>query len=132
MLKEKDYFLENLATFSGASISIVESIDALLKDTESPKMRRIIQAMRDEVDSGVPLSRALEHRKIFPEHIISVIRLGEESGRLPENLKVVSRELEKDRELKSKLRSAMAYPVLVLTLTMVIGIGVAWFILPRL
>lgn len=132
MTKEVDYFIENLATFAGASISVVEALDALIKDTKSRRMIKMIGAVRDEVDSGVPLSKALASTNQFPEHVISLIRIGEESGRLPENLKVVSREMEKDRELKSKLRSAMAYPLIVLSLTLVIGIGVAWFILPNL
>ncbi len=132
MLKEKDYFLENLATYAGASINITETLDALIKDTKSYRMKRIIEAIREDIDSGTSLSKALTKSKIFPEHVISLIRIGEESGRLPENLKVVSRELEKDRELRSKLRSAMAYPMLVLILTVVIGVCVAWFILPNL
>lgn len=132
MFKEKDYFLENLATYAGASINITETLDALLKDTKSRRMRRIIEFIRDEVDSGTSLSKALEKAKIFPKHVISLIKIGEDSGRLPDNLRVVSRELEKDRDLKSKLRSAMAYPILVLVLTLIIGVCVAWFILPNL
>ncbi|MDP1689187.1 MAG: type II secretion system F family protein [bacterium] len=132
MTKEVDYFIENLATFTGASISVTEALDALIKDTKSRRMIRMIGAIREDVDSGVSLSKALESTNQFPEHVISLIRIGEESGRLPENLKVVGREMEKDRELKSKLRSAMAYPLIVLFLTLVIGIGVAWFILPNL
>ena len=132
MGKEKDYFLENLAMLFSASINILEALDALKEETRSRKMRRVLGAVREDVDAGYALSKALAHTKMFPDHVISLLEIGEESGRLPENLQVVAEERAKDREFKSKLRSAMAYPMIVLTLTVVIGVGVAWFILPRL
>lgn len=132
MNKEKDYFLENLAMLFGASINIAEALKALEEESQSHRMRGVISVLREDIDAGYPLSKALERSAIFPEHVISLIRIGEESGRLPENLKVVAEERQKDREFKSKLRSAMAYPLIVLVLTLFIGIGISWFILPRL
>lgn len=132
MSKEKDYFLENLAILFGASINVLEALDALKAEAQSRKLRRVIDAIKEDINSGYPLSKALERARIFPGHAISLIRIGEESGRLSENLKVVAAERQKDREFKSKIRSAMAYPLIVLTLTLLIGVGVSWFILPRL
>ena len=69
---------------------------------------------------------------MFSAFYVNMVKSGEESGKLIENLKVVSLEQEKDRVFKSRLRSAMMYPVFVLSLTAVVGIGIAWFILPKL
>jgi type IV pilus assembly protein PilC len=64
--------------------------------------------------------------------MIALVRIGESVGRLPENLNVIVMQAQKDHDFHSRLRSAMLYPVFVLTLTVIVGIGVAWFILPRL
>jgi type IV pilus assembly protein PilC len=63
---------------------------------------------------------------------MALISLGEESGRLVENLQVAARQEEKQRLLRSKVRSAMMYPAFVLSLTVIIDLGVAWFLLPKL
>jgi type II secretory pathway component PulF len=69
---------------------------------------------------------------MFRGYTISLIRIGEESGKFAENLKVVALQEEKDREFRSKVKSALMYPVFVLVLTAVVGIGISWFILPKL
>lgn len=130
--RERAYFIENLSVLLASGMSILEVLDALSADIRSGRMRRIITRMREDIESGVSLSRALGASGLFSAHAISLIRIGEESGRLSENLSLVAREEEKDRQFRSKIRSAMMYPVFVLTLTLVIGVGIAWFILPKL
>lgn len=132
MNKEKDYFLENLATLFSASLDVTEALKALEDEMQTRRMRSVLQSVRVDIESGCSLSKALERAKIFPEHVISLIRIGEETGRLPENLEVVALERAKDREFRSKIRAAMIYPAIVLTLTVVVGAGISWFILPRL
>lgn len=132
MNKEKDYFLENLATLFGASLDVIEALKALEDEMRTRRMKSALRNIRTEVESGYSLSKALERTNIFPEHVISLIRIGEETGRLPENLEVVALERAKDREFHSKIRGAMIYPGIVLTLTVVVGTGISWFILPRL
>jgi len=69
---------------------------------------------------------------LFKDHVLSLIHLGEESGRFIENLEVVSVEQTKDKMFKSKVRTALMYPVFVLAVTFIVGLGISWFILPRL
>jgi type II secretory pathway component PulF len=95
-------------------------------------MRSTLQGIKVEIENGSPIWKSLQKSELFKDHSISLIRLGEESGKLTENLKVVAIEEQKDRMFKSKLRSAMMYPVFVLAITAVVGIGIAWFILPKL
>jgi type II secretory pathway component PulF len=91
-----------------------------------------LERMKEDVESGSPLWRALERTDIFSEHTVSLLRIGEESGRLVQNLKVVGAQEEKERVFRSQLEAAMLYPLFVLSFTVVIGVGVAWFILPKL
>ncbi|QQR77647.1 MAG: type II secretion system F family protein [Candidatus Moraniibacteriota bacterium] len=130
--KELDYLIENLSMLIAAGMPVVSALDSITEEMRSRRMKRALAAMRANVEGGSSLWVALEKSGFFREHVISLIRIGEESGRLVENLKVVSLEEEKDRLFRSKLRSALAYPIFVLVVTAVVGIGIAWFILPKL
>lgn len=130
--KERDYFIENLSMLVSSGMPIISALDSIAQELRSRRMKNVIAEIKSDIEAGSPLWRTLGSTKLFPEHAISLIRLGEESGKLTDNLKVVAIEQEKDRAFKSKLRSAMMYPVFVLSLTVIIGIGIAWFVLPKL
>ncbi|HLD30988.1 MAG TPA: type II secretion system F family protein [Patescibacteria group bacterium] len=130
--KDKDYFIENVSILVASGINIISAFDAVRAEVKSKKMRKVIDWMKEEVGAGCPFWTVLESSGLFSPHIVSLVRIGEESGKLAENLEVVSLQQEKDRVFHSRVRSAMMYPLLVLLLTIVIGIGIAWFILPRL
>ncbi len=130
--KERNYFVENLSMLISGGMPIIAAFDSIAAEMRSRRIKNIIANIKLDIESGSPLWRTLGSSKLFPEHAVSLIRLGEESGKLIENLKVVAIEQEKDRVLKSKLRSAMIYPIFVLSLTVIIGVGIAWFILPKL
>jgi type IV pilus assembly protein PilC len=63
--------------------------------------------------------------------MVSLIKIGEESGKLTENINVIATQQQKDKAFRSKVSSAMMYPLLVMGMTIIVGIGIAWFILPR-
>lgn len=130
--KERNYFVENLSMLISGGMPIMNVLDSIAEELHSRRMKKIIVNIKSDIESGSPLWRALEGTNLFPKHAISLIRLGEESGKLIENLKVIAIEQEKDRVFKSKFHSAMMYPVFVLSLTVIIGVGISWFILPKL
>jgi type II secretory pathway component PulF len=132
LAKEREYFVENLSMLISGGMPIIGALGAISQELRSRRMKNIIAVMKSDIESGYPLWKTLANTALFPEHSVSLIRLGEESGKLIENLKVVSVEQEKERVFKSKLHSAMMYPIFVLLLTVIIGIGIAWFILPKL
>jgi type II secretory pathway component PulF len=130
--KEVDYFIENLSMLVASGMSIIEVITSISEEIHSKRMKSILNDIKIEIEGGSPLWRALQKSNLFKDHTISLIQLGEESGNLVENLKVVAIEEQKDIMFKSKLRSAMMYPVFVMSITAVVGVGIAWFILPKL
>ncbi len=130
--EEKDYFIENLAMLLSSGMDILSALKAIRGELHSRTMLRIIDGLIEDIDSGSPIWKALHRVYFLPEYVISLVRIGEESGRLSENLRVVALEQEKSRGFRSKIRSAMAYPVLVFSVTVIVGLGIAWFILPRL
>lgn len=132
MGEEKEYFIENLAVMVSSGITINASLDAILRESRTRSMRRAIAQIKESTEGGSSFWKAMEKSKIFPAQSISLIQIGEESGRLVENLKVIALQQKKDRIFRSKIYSAMMYPVFVLVLSVIIGLGIAWFILPKL
>lgn len=129
---EKDYFLEQLALLLSSGMTITLALSAIKEEIKSKRLKVVIDEITQNIDAGTSISTALEASGIFPAHVVSLIRIGEKSGRLPQNLKVVALDQQKEREFRGKVASAMMYPLFVFSLTLIVGIGIAWFILPRL
>jgi type IV pilus assembly protein PilC len=132
MPEEKEYFVENLAMLLSSGMGVLLTLDSIKEEVRSKKLKRVIDTIKDDIADGSSLWSALEKTNIFSSQVISLIRLGEKSGRLTENLKSIAIQQNRDRIFRSKVKSAMMYPGLVMSLTVIIGIGVSWFILPKL
>lgn len=129
---EKDYFLDDFSVLLASGMDILSAIRAVKSDIRSGLFRKVIEGVQNRLESGVPLWQALEEDHFLPQHVISLIRVGEGTGQLAKNMSVIAAQEEKSREYRSKVRSAMIYPALVMTVTIVVGVGIAWFILPML
>lgn len=130
--KHRESFTDNLGMLLNAGVPVGEALGSLQQSTQSKPLRRALAQMQQDIDSGVPLWQALQASGIVSEQTLALVRLGESSGRLVENLRVAAKQEEKQRIFKAKVRSALLYPVFVLGLTVIVGLGVAWFLLPRL
>lgn len=130
--EEKEHLIENLAMLLTSGMGILQALQGMKDGVKSAWAKRLIDNLEFDVNNGSTLWQALEKYKIFPAQIIYLIKIGERSGRLPENLKVIAAQQEKERIFKGKIRSAMLYPAFVLGLTVIVGLGVMWFILPKL
>lgn len=130
--EERDYFVENLSLLLASGIDVITALSAIARGVKSIRLKKIIADTQDLITSGYSLAAALERTNLLPTHIIALVRVGEKTGRLAQNLGVISNQYKKDRIFRSKIRSAMLYPVFVLSLAFVIGMGIAWFILPKL
>lgn len=129
---EKEYIIENLSVLLSAGIAVDASFEAIKAEIRSSSLKSAIEEMQDDIESGFPLWKALGRAEFVPNRVISLIHIGEESGKLPEYLKIISSHEQKERDFHSKISSALLYPVFVFVLTVVIGLGTAWFTLPRL
>jgi len=129
---DKEYLMENLALLVSSGMTVLEAVETIREDVRSKRMQRLLEHVKQGIEDGIPLSALFEETRLFPVSAISLIRIGEETGNLSKNLNVIRLQQEKDRMFTSKIRSAMLYPVFVLVLTFVIGVGTAWFILPKL
>ncbi len=130
--QEQDQFLENFAMLVGSGMGVLVALDAVRAEVRTSGMKGAIDLIRTDIDAGKPIWEAFQRIGFLRPHVISLIRIGEEAGRLPENLTVISIQQQKERSFRSKLISAMLYPLLVFAVTIIVGIVIAWFVLPRL
>jgi len=128
---EKDYFIENLSLLIASGMGISNALSSISLSVKSQKMKKITKFIEEMVNNGIPLWKAFKETKILPDRVISLIKSGEEAGRLPEHLNLVTVSQHKDKVLNSRIKSALIYPGIVLFLAIIVGIGSTWFVLPR-
>lgn len=127
-----EYIIESLSMLLLAGVTVGESIDSIAKEIPKKPARDAMMQMRSEIDEGVPFSQALEHTGLFNTSVITLIEVGESTGKLPENLKVVAAQMHKNNTMNAKIKSAMLYPAFLVGLLFVVGTGIGVFLLPKL
>ena len=130
--RDKTYFSSNLASLLEASVPVGDIFESLQETTHSRRFKAALKQMGRDVDEGMPLWKALDRSGVASDQMLALVKLGEGSGNLVGNLRVAARQEEKQRLLQAKIISALLYPAFVLGITIVVGLGVAWFLLPRL
>ena len=120
--EESQYFVESLSMLLASGMDIIEALEAIKAEVKSTKLIGIIDELVENINSGFSLWQALEKTKLLPAHIISLIKIGEDSGRLHQSLAVVVIQQNKNKSFKSKIRAAMMYPVFVMGVAMTVGI----------
>lgn len=125
-LKQVAVFSKQLATLINAGVPLVQSLAILQRQLDNKTFENVIKKVRGEVESGVPLSEALQqHPKIFGRLFINLVRAGETSGTLDTVLDRIADFQEKQLALQGKIKSALTYPTVVL----VFAIGITYFLL---
>lgn len=114
-LKDRNVFFRQLANLFEAGMILTRALRTLADQTENPKLRIVIEQLRDDVQNGSPLADAMEkHPKLFPAMYCSLVRAGETGGMLDEVLWRIVTFGEQEEELRGKAISAMVYPVFLL------------------
>jgi type IV pilus assembly protein PilC len=132
-LKEKMIFARNLGIMFASGLTVSRAIENLALQTENKIFKKILLDIFDETQNGKYLSEGLsKYPDIFGELFINMVRVGETAGNLDEVLKIVAVQLEKENDLRSKIKGAMVYPAVILTVMIVIGIIMLTTVLPKL
>lgn len=127
------FLVRNLSTTIKAGLSIVESLDILIKDTKKKLMKKILGGVMAMVKNGQQLSSSFEaYKDSFPPIFIGMIKAGEVSGQLDKNLKELARYLSKEYALRSRVKSALTYPLILLVASVVVVTLMLMFVLPKL
>jgi type IV pilus assembly protein PilC len=120
-----------LATMISSGMTLLRTFYVLEDQIENPKLRDTVAAVREDIESGSNFSDALEkHPKVFSSLYVAMVRAGEAGGVLEESLERVADQLEKDDALRRQVKSAMAYPTVVLVFALCVLLGLIAFIVP--
>jgi type IV pilus assembly protein PilC len=124
-------FSRQFATLIASGMPMLRSLYTLEQQTEDAMLRDAIIGVRESVESGSSIAQAMEsHPGVFDQLYRSVVRAGENSGRLEEALDRVATQLERLDALKRQVRSAMMYPAVVFSLALVVMVVVVAVIVP--
>lgn len=124
--KDKIVFTRQLATLIGAGLPLSQSLSTVLEQTQNKKLQAVIQEISVGVEGGKSLSESFaKHPEIFDPVFLALVGAGEISGTLDDALVRIANQQEKDAEIASKIKGAMAYPIIVL----VVIFGVMAFML---
>lgn len=131
-LSDLAIFSRQFSTMLDAGVSLIRCLDVLQQQTNNARLRKILNDLSARVESGESLSRSMaRHPKAFSPLIIGLIRAGEVGGVLEESLQRIAHFLEKDVELRRKIRSALTYPVIVLLAAVGIVIFLVSWLVPQ-
>ena len=130
-IKDIAVFSRQFATMINSGLSLIRALHILEEQTENKKLAETIADVRMDVEKGASLSQAISrHPKAFNRLYVSMVRAGETGGVLDSVLLQLADIIEKQVELKRKIKSAMTYPVAVLFLVLLIVTAMLIFVVP--
>lgn len=129
----KIFFLQNLAVMIKAGLPLADALETLAKQSKNKKLTNILTDVQQKIRGGKSFSESLmPYSKDFGEVFVSMVAAGEASGSLEEVLNSLYIQLKKDHSLKSKIRNAMTYPIIIICAMFGIGTFVIIFVLPNI
>ncbi len=131
--QDKMLFTKHLATMLRAGITITEALQILASQTEQARNRQMYENIVRSVKAGQSLSESMRvYDFIFSDLFINMIATGEKSGTLDKVLDYLDEQLDKEYDLRKKVISAFIYPVVILSITMMLSLGIVFFIMPKI
>jgi type IV pilus assembly protein PilC len=129
--KSLQIFARQLATMIEAGVSVVSALVTLEEQTDDKFLQEVIGEVRSDVESGVIFSKALaRHPKVFNRLFVSMVQAGESSGTLDTVLDRVAMQIEKETQIKRRVKGAMVYPAVVITFASLVLTFMLLFIVP--
>ena len=129
--KSLQVFSRQFATMIDSGLNVVASLTILEEQTEDPNLVAVISELRADVESGLLLSEAMaQHPKVFNRLYVSMVEAGEAAGILDQVLDRVAFQIEKEAQIKRRVKGAMIYPTLVLFFATAVLIGLLLFLVP--
>jgi type IV pilus assembly protein PilC len=132
-LKDLVIFTRELSTMITAGVPLPRSLSTLASQVENKYFKSVIEGINHEVEGGSPLADGLaKYPNIFSDVYVNMVKAGEAGGILDEILKRLASQVEKDASIRKKVKSAMAYPIVILTITIIAFFGIMLFIIPKI
>lgn len=132
-IKDLVIFTRELSTMISAGVPLPRGLDTLAGQTENKYFKSVVTAINHDVESGMPLADAMaKFPGVFSEVYINMVRAGEAGGILDDIMKRLAMQVEKDSAIRHKIKSAMAYPIVILSITVIAFFGIMLFVIPKI
>ncbi|MBU3942848.1 type II secretion system F family protein [Patescibacteria group bacterium] len=132
-LVEKTMFVKNLKVMITSGIPLPRALGILAEQTKSKRFKSVLIKIKEDITKGSALSDAIvKYPDIFPEVFANMVKVGEESGTLDKVLDILNNQMEKEHDIKSKVKGAMIYPAVILTAMVGIGTLMLIIVVPQL
>jgi len=126
-------FTRQLSAMVSAGVPLLRSLSSLEKHAEDPALKKILATVVKDVEGGMTLGTALnKHPDTFNDIYVNMVRAGEAAGILDEILKRLAGQLEKSAAIRKKIKSAMAYPMVLIFITIAAFFGLMLFVIPQI
>jgi type IV pilus assembly protein PilC len=130
-LKDLAVMSRQFATMINSGLSLLRALSILAEQTENKLLGKTLSEVRTAVETGQSLSSSLaKHPKVFPPLVVNMVRAGEVGGFLDRVMLQIAENYEAEVKLRSKIKSAMTYPVVVFVIAILATLGMLLFIVP--
>lgn len=130
--RELMHLCRQLAVFLRSGVSVLEALVVLSDETSDKLLRGALEGMRVSLESGSRFSEAAsDHPELFPGYSVEVLRSAELTGNLDEVLEQLGDYLDREIETEQKVKSALAYPCIVMVLAVVVTVVLVTYVLPK-
>jgi len=123
----------NLGSMITAGLTVSRALSVIERQTKNPKLKLVVRSMVARINKGDSFGESLkDFPEVFNDLYVAMVRAGEEGGNLAMSLQTLSIQMDRSNNLKKKIKGAMIYPTIVLTVMVVIGILMMIFVLPQI
>jgi len=132
-LVERMFFARNLGVMIKAGLPLTRALEASGEESANPKFKKVLNEVLAEVVKGKTFADALRpHPNVFNELYVNMVEVGEESGKLSLVLRLLSKQMKKDHDLRSRVKGAMIYPAIIICAIFGIGTLMMIYVIPTL
>lgn len=132
-LKSKMIFCRHLAVMMSSGLALSRALNIIESQEQNTRFKAVIKRMEADIKKGISFADALaQHPGVFNRVFVSMVKVGETSGNLEEILNILADQLEKDHKLVSKVRGAMIYPGIILSVMVLMGILMMILVVPKI
>lgn len=132
-ISQKLLVTQNLQVLVAAGVSLPHSIEVLQKQTKSRYFKNVLEEVKEFILKGSSLSEALAgFPRVFSDLYVSLVKVGEKTGNLEGVLGILTKQLDRSYQLRSRIRGAMLYPAVVVSTMILIGTAMIIKVVPQL
>lgn len=123
----------NLGSMLTAGLTVTRALSVIERQSKNPKLKSVLTRIVERINNGEQFFEALkEYPEVFSDLYVAMVKSGEESGNLAESLKTLSVQMERASNLTKKIKGAMIYPAIVITVMVIIGVLMMIYVMPQI